>query len=151
MFILKNIRSTQVLDGLPGPVLLPATHYKLQIWIWGQILPHFDVRTISVASKLKELQIFFWKKYYSYDTILSKRRRPLCSGDVESLTLQPISTELHTLHSTDHRWPPQFRQEHTFTWEHFHLVSEWAAGNFDSKLGYVGPFCDALERKSLAI
>ena len=31
-----------------------------QIWIPGWILPHFDVRTISVASKLKELQIFLY-------------------------------------------------------------------------------------------
>ena len=31
----------------------------LEHWISGLILPHFDVRTISVASKLKELQIFF--------------------------------------------------------------------------------------------
>ena len=29
-----------------------------QIWISGWILPHFDVRTISVASKLKKLQTF---------------------------------------------------------------------------------------------
>merc|ERR1711884_373814 len=36
-----------------------------QIWISGWILPHFDVRTISVASKLKKLQIFLYidKKY----------------------------------------------------------------------------------------
>ena len=31
-----------------------------QIWIAGSILPHFDVRTISVASKLKKLQIFLY-------------------------------------------------------------------------------------------
>ena len=31
-----------------------------QIWISGWILPHFDVRTISVASKLKKLQIFLY-------------------------------------------------------------------------------------------
>ena len=31
-----------------------------QIWIPGWILPHFDVRTISVASKLKKLQIFLY-------------------------------------------------------------------------------------------
>ena len=40
-----------------------ATHRQVtctcQIWISGWILPHFDVRTISVASKLKKLQIFF--------------------------------------------------------------------------------------------
>ena len=38
-----------------------ATHQvtcTCQIWISGWILPHFDVRTISVASKLKKLQIF---------------------------------------------------------------------------------------------
>ena len=31
-----------------------------QIWISGWILPHFDIRTISVASKLKKLQIFLY-------------------------------------------------------------------------------------------
>ena len=40
-----------------------ATHHQVtctcQIWISGWILAHFDVRTISVASKLKKLQIFF--------------------------------------------------------------------------------------------
>ena len=46
-----------------------ATHRQVtctcQIWISGWILPHFDVRTISVASKLKKLQIFLYidKKY----------------------------------------------------------------------------------------
>ena len=41
-----------------------ATHRQVictcQIWIYGWILPHFDVRTISVASKLKKLQIFLY-------------------------------------------------------------------------------------------
>ena len=41
-----------------------ATHRQVtctcQIWISCWILPHFDVRTISVASKLKELQIFLY-------------------------------------------------------------------------------------------
>ena len=40
------------------------THHQVtctcQIWISGWILPHFDVRTISVASKLKKLQIFLY-------------------------------------------------------------------------------------------
>ena len=31
-----------------------------QIWIPGWILPHFDIRNISVASKLKKLQIFLY-------------------------------------------------------------------------------------------
>ena len=44
--------------GLPTSVQLAATTWSGQIWISGIILPHFDVRTISVASKLKELQIF---------------------------------------------------------------------------------------------
>ena len=41
-----------------------ATHRQVtctcQIWISGWIQPHFDVRTISVASKLKKLQIFLY-------------------------------------------------------------------------------------------
>ena len=35
--------------GLPTIVQLPATTWSGQIWISGWILPHFDVRTISVA------------------------------------------------------------------------------------------------------
>ena len=46
--------------GLPTSVQLAATTWSGQIWISGWILPHFDVRTISVASKLKKLQIFLY-------------------------------------------------------------------------------------------
>ena len=35
--------------GLPTSVQLAATTCTCQIWISGWILPHFDVRTISVA------------------------------------------------------------------------------------------------------
>ena len=35
--------------GLPTSVQLTATTWSGQIWISGLILPHFDVRTISVA------------------------------------------------------------------------------------------------------
>ena len=50
--------------GLPAPILLPATQCTLQIWIC--------VRTIYLASKLKDLQRFFGNKYFSYDLMLSK-------------------------------------------------------------------------------
>ena len=53
--------------GLLTSVQLAATKWSAQIWI----LPHFDVRTISVAWRLKE---FFNKKYFSYYTML--RRSP---------------------------------------------------------------------------
>ena len=49
--------------------------------ISGWILQHFDVRTISVAWKLKELSNIFWQKIFSYDdTMLSKGVAPLCNG-----------------------------------------------------------------------
>ena len=35
--------------GVPAPVLLLSTHCTYQIWICGPILPHFAVKTISVA------------------------------------------------------------------------------------------------------
>ena len=57
--------------GLPTTVQLPATTWSGQIWISGLILLHFDVRTISVASKLEELLNIFDKKYFSYHTMLS--------------------------------------------------------------------------------
>ena len=46
-------------QGLLTIVQLAATRWSDQIWISCWILPHFDIRTISVAWKLKELQIFF--------------------------------------------------------------------------------------------
>ena len=50
--------------GLPTSVQLAATTWSGQIWISGWILPHFDVRTISVAWKLKELQNIFWPQNF---------------------------------------------------------------------------------------
>ena len=47
-------------QGLQTSVQLPATTWSAQIWISGWILSDFDVRTISVASKLKKLQIFLY-------------------------------------------------------------------------------------------
>ena len=58
--------------GLPTSVQLAATTCTCQIWISGWILPHFDVRTISVAWKLKKLSNIFWQKYFSYCTLLVK-------------------------------------------------------------------------------
>ena len=52
--------------GLLTSLQLASTTWSGQIWISCWILPHFDVRTISVASKLKELQIFlyYWQKIF---------------------------------------------------------------------------------------
>ena len=59
--------------GLPNSVQLAATTWSGQIWISGWILPHFDVRTISVAWKLKELPNIFWQQiFFLLD--------PLCKG-----------------------------------------------------------------------
>ena len=58
-------------QGLLTSGQLAATRWSAQIWISCWILPHFDVRTISVAWRLKE---FFNKKYFSYYTML--RRSP---------------------------------------------------------------------------
>ena len=46
----------------PGTARHRQVTCTCQIWI----LPHFDLRTISVASKLKELQIFtyYWQKIF---------------------------------------------------------------------------------------
>ena len=44
-------------QGLLTSVQLAATRWPAQIWISCWILPHFDVRTISVAWKLKSYQI----------------------------------------------------------------------------------------------
>ena len=58
-----NIRPEAILSTSFGS-LRTAIHRQVtctcQIWIPGWILPHFDVRTISVASKLKKLQIFLY-------------------------------------------------------------------------------------------
>ena len=43
---------------------LAATTWSGQIWISCWILPHFDVRTISVAWKLKKLSNIFWQKIF---------------------------------------------------------------------------------------
>ena len=51
-------------QGLQTPIQLPATSWSDHIWISGWILPHFDVRTISVAWKLKELSNIFWQKIF---------------------------------------------------------------------------------------
>ena len=50
---------------------------RVQLAARGWILPHFDVRTISVAWKLKDYQIFFGSKYFSYDPMLSKGVTPV--------------------------------------------------------------------------
>ena len=51
-----------------------TVHKLWQICHWHsiscKILPHFDVRSISVAWKLKGFQIFFSNKYFSHDHIL---------------------------------------------------------------------------------
>ena len=58
-----DIRPEAILSTSFG-TLRTAIHRQVtctcQIWIPGWILPHFDVRTISVASKLKKLQIFLY-------------------------------------------------------------------------------------------
>ena len=51
-------------QGLQTPVQLVTTTWSAQIWISGWILPHFDVRTISVAWKLKKLSNIFWQKIF---------------------------------------------------------------------------------------
>ena len=64
-----DIRPEAILSTSFGS-LRTAIHRQVtctcQIWISGWILPHFDVRTISVASKLKKLQIFlyYWQKIF---------------------------------------------------------------------------------------
>ena len=58
-----DIRPEAILSTSFGS-LRTAIHRQVtctcQIWISGWIRPHFDVRTISVASKLKKLQIFLY-------------------------------------------------------------------------------------------
>ena len=66
--------------GLPTTVQLPATTWSGQIWISCWILPHFDVRTISVAWKLKKLSNIFWQKIFFLLHPLSKGVAPLCNG-----------------------------------------------------------------------
>ena len=76
--------------GLPTTVQLPATTWSGQIWISCWILPHFDVRTISVAWKLKKLSNIFWQKIFFLLHPLSKSVAPLCtvewSGDSIQIT-----------------------------------------------------------------
>ena len=50
--------------GLLTSRQLAATTWSGQIWISCWILPHFDVRTISVAWKLKKLSNIFWQKIF---------------------------------------------------------------------------------------
>ena len=76
--------------GLPTSVQLAATTCTCQIWISGWILPHFDVRTISVAWKLKKLSNIFWQKIFFLLHPLSKGVAPLCTG---------VSGRVHV------RWP----------------------------------------------
>ena len=66
--------------GLLTTVQLPATTWSGQIWISCWILPHFDVRTISVAWKLKKLSNIFWQKIFFLLHPLSKGVAPLCHG-----------------------------------------------------------------------
>ena len=76
-----------------------ATHRQVtctcQIWISGWILPHFDVRTISVASKLKKLQIFlyYWQKIFDGTKLDSDGER---SSDCECY-LWRLIIPAHTL------------------------------------------------------
>ena len=65
--------------GLLTSVQLAATTWSGQIWIPCWILPHFDVRTISVAWKLKKLSNIFWQKIYFLLHPLSKGVASLCS------------------------------------------------------------------------
>ena len=67
-------------QGLPNRVQLAATIWSGKIWISGWILPHFDVRTISVAWKLKELSNIFWQKIFFLLHPLSKGVAPLCTA-----------------------------------------------------------------------
>ena len=75
--------------GLPTTVQLPATTWSGQIWISCWILPHFDVRTISVAWKLKKLSNIFWQKIFFLLHPLSKGVAPLCN------VLQPPARPCH--------------------------------------------------------
>ena len=63
--------------GLPTSIQLAATTWSGQIWISGLILPHFDVRTISVAWKLKKLSNIFWQKVFFLLHPLSKGVAPV--------------------------------------------------------------------------
>ena len=67
--------------GLPTTVQLPATTWSGQIWISCWILRHFDVRTISVAWKLKKLSNIFWQNIFFLLNPLSKGVAPLCTVD----------------------------------------------------------------------
>jgi len=67
--------------GLLTSVQLAATTCTCQIWISGWILPHFDVRTISVAWKLKKLSNIFWQQIFFLLHSLSKGVAPLCSEE----------------------------------------------------------------------
>ena len=58
---------------------LAATTWSGQIWISCWILPHFDVRTISVAWKLKKLSNIFWQKIFFLLHPFSKGVAPLYS------------------------------------------------------------------------
>ena len=64
--------------GLLTSRQLAATTWSGQIWISCWILPHFDVRTISVAWKLKKLSNIFWQKIFFLLNPLSKGVAPLC-------------------------------------------------------------------------
>ena len=66
--------------GLLTSVQLAAKTSSGQIWISGWILPHFDVRTLSVAWKLKKLSNIFWQKIFFLLHPLSKGVAPLWNG-----------------------------------------------------------------------
>ena len=76
------------------PVLLLSTHWTGYIW------PHFDVRTISVAWKLKELQIFFDINIFSI-TLFSVKLSPTveCSSRrlLHNVLCSPFQTWLTCL------------------------------------------------------
>ena len=66
--------------GLLTSLQLASTTWSGQIWISCWILPHFDVRTISVAWKLKELPNIFWQQIFFLLNPLSNGVAPLCNG-----------------------------------------------------------------------
>ena len=65
--------------GLLASVQLAATTWSGQIWISVWILPHFDVKTISVAWKLKKFSNIFLQKIFFLLHPLSKGVAPLCN------------------------------------------------------------------------
>ena len=85
---ITDIRSEAILStsfGSCGTARHRQVTCTCQIWI----LPHFDVRTISVASKLKELQIFlyYWQKIIQFDTQFDRSKNVGCIHEVQCLKM----------------------------------------------------------------